>query len=83
MQNEFPILLTQYPSGENVQNMNAERLFNVDEHHILVGNGAAELINSLGHVTRGSIAVNLPSFNEYVRCFKNCVIHEIDNSKID
>ena len=83
MQNEFPILLTQYPSGENVQNMNAERLFGVDKEHILVGNGAAELINALGHVARGTIAVNLPAFNEYVRCFKNCVIHEIDNSKID
>ena len=83
MQNEFPILLTQYPSGENVQNMNAERLFGVDDKHILVGNGAAELINALGHVARGTIAVNLPAFNEYVRCFKNCVIKEIDNSKID
>ena len=83
MQNEFPILLTQYPSGENVQNMNAERLFGVDKEHILVGNGAAELINALGHIARGTIAVNLPAFNEYVRCFKNCVIHEIDNSKID
>ncbi len=83
MQNEFAILLTQYPSGENVQNMNAERLFGVDKEHILVGNGAAELINALGHVARGTIAVNLPAFNEYVRCFKNCVIHEIDNSKID
>lgn len=83
MQNEFPILLTQYPSGESVQNMNAERLFGVDDKHILVGNGAAELINALGHVARGTIAVNLPAFNEYVRCFKNCTIKEIDNSKID
>ena len=83
MQNEFPILLTQYPSGENVQNMNAERLFGVDDKHILVGNGAAELINALGHIAKGTIAVNLPAFNEYVRCFKNCVIREIDNSKID
>ena len=83
MQNEFPILLTQYPSGENVQNMNVERLFGVDEHHLLVGNGAAELINSLGHVTRGKFGVNLPAFNEYVRCFKNCDIYEIDNSKND
>ena len=83
MQNEFPILLTQYPSGENVQNMNAERLFGVDDKHILVGNGAAELINALGHIAKGTIAVNLPAFNEYVRCFKNCIIREIDNSKID
>ena len=83
MQNEFPILLTQYPSGESVQNMNAGRLFGVDDKHILVGNGAAELINALGHIARGTIAVNLPAFNEYVRCFKNCTIKEIDNSKID
>ena len=83
MQNEFPILLGQYPSGQNVQNMNAERLFNVDDKHIMVGNGAAELINALGHITKGKIAVNLPAFNEYVRCFKNCEIIEIDNSKRD
>ena len=83
MQNEFPILLGQYPSGQNVQNMNAERLFNVDDKHIMVGNGAAELINALGHIAKGKIAVNLPAFNEYVRCFRNCEIVEIDNSKRD
>ncbi len=84
MQNEFPILLTQYPSGLKMQNMNAERLYGVDENHIMVGNGAAELINALGHVLRGkSIAVNLPAFNEYVRCFDGCKINEIDNSQID
>ena len=83
LQNELPILLTQYPSGESVQNMNAERLFNVDEHHILVGNGAAELINALGHITSSSVSVNLPSFNEYVRCFSKCDIYRIDNSKND
>ena len=83
MQNEFPILLGQYPSGQNVQNMNAERLFNVDDKHIMVGNGAAELINALGHITKGKIAVNLPAFNEYVRCFRHCEIVEINNSKHD
>ena len=84
MKNEFPILLTQYPSGLRTQNMNAERLFGVDENHILVGNGAAELINALGHVLSGKkVAVNLPAFNEYVRCFKDCELLEIDNSAID
>lgn len=84
MQNEFPILLTQYPSGLRMQNMNAERLYGVDEDHIIVGNGAAELINALGHVLSGkSVVVNLPAFNEYVRCFKGCKINEIDNSKFD
>ena len=84
LQNELPTLLTQYPSGLNVQNMNAERLFGVDERHILVGNGAAELINALGRVVgSASIAVNLPAFNEYVRCFSDAKIYEIDNSKND
>lgn len=84
MKNEFPTLLTQYPSGLRTQNMNAERLFGVDENHILVGNGAAELINALGHVLSGKkVAVNLPTFNEYVRCFKGCELIEIDNSKRD
>ena len=84
LKNELPTLLTQYPSGLNVQNMNAERLYGVNEHHILVGNGAAELINALGHVVgKTSIAVNLPVFNEYVRCFKEADIHEIDNSLND
>lgn len=84
MQIELPTLLTQYPSGLRVQNMNAERLFGVDENHIFVGNGAAELINALGHVLKGkTVAVNLPAFNEYVRCFKDCKIVEIDNSKRD
>lgn len=81
MQKEFPVLLTQYPSGLNMQNMNAERIFEVDEKHILVGNGAAELINALGLIVRGKVAVGLPTFNEYVRCFRDAEIVQIDNSQ--
>lgn len=84
IQHELPILLTQYPSGLSVQNMNAGRLFGVDDAHIFVGNGAAELINALGHVVGDAkVAVNLPAFNEYVRCFKKANLYEIDNSKFD
>ncbi len=83
LQQEFPILLNNYPSGLHIQNMNAERVFGVDERNILVGNGAAELINSLGHISRGKICVGVPTFNEYVRCFRNCEIIPIDNSKWD
>lgn len=84
LQNEFPVLLTQYPSGLSIENMNAGRLFNVFHKYMLVGNGAAELINALGKTLRGNtIAVNLPVFNEYVRCFKESKIIEIDNSLHD
>ncbi len=81
MQKEFPTLLTQYPSGLNMQNMNAERIFEVDEKHILVGNGAAELINALGLIVKGKVAVGLPTFNEYVRCFRDAEIVPMDNSQ--
>lgn len=81
---ELPTLLTQYPSGLSVQNMNAGRLYNVDDSHIFVGNGAAELINALGHISKGKkVGVNIPAFNEYVRCFEDSEILEIDNSKHD
>ena len=36
MQNEFPILLRQYPSGLKTQNINASRTFNVNEEYLLV-----------------------------------------------
>lgn len=83
LQHEFPTLLGAYPSGLNMQNMNAERIFGVDKEHILVGNGASELINALGETFKGKIAVGVPTFNEYVRCFRNCEIKYIDNSQWD
>ena len=83
LQHEFPILLGAYPSGLNMQNMNAERIFGVDKEHILVGNGASELINALGETFKGKIAVGVPTFNEYVRCFRNCEIEYVDNSQWD
>jgi histidinol-phosphate/aromatic aminotransferase/cobyric acid decarboxylase-like protein/choline kinase len=74
-------LLTQYPSGLYVQNLNAGRMFAVDESEIVVGNGAAELIGALGRLTRGTVAISLPTFNEYVRCFDRCEIVKIDSSR--
>lgn len=73
----FNTLLCQYPSGMYVQKINAGRMFNVDEDYILVGNGAAELINALGRLTQGRITLTMPTFNEYIRCFPNCKIQEI------
>ena len=73
-------LLTQYPSGMNIQKMNAASMFGVDEDYLLVGNGAAELINVLGKVLKGRLSVCLPTFNEYVRCFTGCEIREMDSA---
>lgn len=79
----FKELLTQYPSGMNIQRLNASSMFDVDEQYLLVGNGAAELINVLGKYVQGTMTSCIPTFNEYVRCFTNCIINEIDTSTTD
>lgn len=66
----FDNLLTQYPSGMKVQKISASRIFNVDERNILVGNGAAELINVIGRTFNGTVGIPSPVFNEYLRCFE-------------
>lgn len=68
----FDTLLEEYPSGMNIQKLIAGKMFELDEEYLLVGNGAAELINTFGRMTTGKMALTLPAFNEYVRCFPDC-----------
>lgn len=75
-------LLTQYPSGMDIQKMNAGSMLDIDDDYILVGNGAAELIEVLGRkILNGRVSIGIPTFNEYIRCFENCEIRLMDNSK--
>ena len=61
----FDTLLTQYPSGMQINSLLAGKNFNVHEENIIVGNGAAELIKSLmGHMT-GRTGFIRPTFEEY------------------
>lgn len=77
-------LLTQYPSGQYIQAINASRLLgDIDQSHLVVGNGAAELINALGRIATGKMYVSKSVFNEYVRCFDNCEFNIYDESKND
>ena len=76
-------LLFNYPSGQSIERICACRMFdNVSDDNILIGNGAAELINNLKYIVGKKIALTIPSFNEYVRCFPNSEITYI-NSKDD
>ena len=79
----YPTLLTQYPSGLRVQKLLAGKMFGVKEDWLLVGNGAAELINTLGRTMSGKTALSIPAFNEYVRCFPDCGIVPIAGSESD
>lgn len=65
----FRDLISEYPSGLNVQNLLAGKMFGVDEDRILVGNGAAELIRALSRSVAGSLGVIYPTFNEYPESF--------------
>lgn len=65
MQANFQTLLTQYPSGMQVNSLVAAKNFGLKEHQIVVGNGAAELIKSLMESIEGKAGVLHPSFEEY------------------
>lgn len=67
-------LLTQYPSGLNVQNLLSAKMYNLDQENVLTGNGAAELIRAASNVISGKIGVIYPTFNEYPESFVNSEI---------
>ncbi|MGI6329249.1 MAG: aminotransferase class I/II-fold pyridoxal phosphate-dependent enzyme [Bacilli bacterium] len=77
----FDELLINYPSSLKVQNICATRMFdNIEEDYLIIGNGASELINLLKYVLKGSIGGMIPTFNEYLRCFLN---HEMININME
>lgn len=61
----FQRLLTEYPSGQRVNDLLAAKNFNVEQQYITVGNGAAELINALMSTMQGKVGVIRPTFEEY------------------
>jgi histidinol-phosphate/aromatic aminotransferase/cobyric acid decarboxylase-like protein/choline kinase len=65
---EFTPLLTSYPSGQNVQNLLAAKLFGCSPSQILVGNGASELIKGLMPECAAPMALTVPTFDEYRAC---------------
>ena len=74
LESNFKTLLTQYPSGAAQMSLLAGKIYNLLPEHIVVGNGAAELISSLGEKLTGKVAIPFPTFNEYPERFVNCTI---------
>lgn len=58
-------LLCAYPSGMKVNSLLASKNTGIKAEHILVGNGAAELIRSLMEKVEGKVGLIRPSFEEY------------------
>jgi histidinol-phosphate/aromatic aminotransferase/cobyric acid decarboxylase-like protein/choline kinase len=83
MKTNFETLLTQYPSGMQVNSLVAAKNFGLKEYHIAVGNGAAELIKSLMELIDGKIGVLHPSFEEYSNRRKKDELVEYVPSNVD
>ncbi len=81
LKSNFETLLTAYPSGAKQQNLLAGKIFNILPEHIVVGNGAAELIKSFGDLVTGKTAIPYPTFNEYPARFCNSETVEISVNK--
>ena len=74
LKSNFSTLISQYPSGLDVQNLLAAKMFECDSSEILVGNGASELIKALFNVLPGKVGVIYPTFNEYPERAGNRVV---------
>lgn len=79
----FNTLITEYPSGIEVNSLLAAKYFGINHKYIVVGNGAAELIKSLIESIEGKIGVVLPTFEEYSNRYhqKDDIISYIPNNK--
>lgn len=65
----FETLVTQYPSGMKVNSLLAAKNFGVLQEHIVVGNGAAELIKAVVESLMGRTGFIRPTFEEYLNRF--------------
>lgn len=61
----FDRLITEYPSGMEINSLLVAKYFGLKKEHIVVGNGAAELIKALMENLKGKIGLILPTFEEY------------------
>lgn len=74
IRSNFEILLSQYPSGADVNIKLAALNFGVKEEHIAIGNGAAELIKELVETFTGRLGIITPTFEEYHHRFSGEIV---------
>lgn len=65
LQTSFETLLRQYPSGMGINALLAGKAFALHPEHIVVGNGASELIKALLELLPGCVGIIRPTFEEY------------------
>ncbi len=71
MKSSFETLIANYPSGTRVNTLLASRNHGIPSKHIVIGNGASELIKCLLEMgDLGRIGVIRPTFEEYVNRYQ-------------
>ena len=65
MQDFFPVLVSEYPSGMAVNSALASECWGITQEYVMPGNGAAELIKALMDNIRGEVGVVRQTFEEY------------------
>ena len=63
-------LMQSYPSSQEIQALLGAKLFGVSQSCIVVGNGAAELIDQVTESLNGRFGIYGPTFEEYTARFK-------------
>ncbi|MDG4696928.1 aminotransferase class I/II-fold pyridoxal phosphate-dependent enzyme [Providencia sp. CRE-3FA-0001] len=79
MKNSFDTLVREYPSGANVQSLLAAKMFKCNPDQIAVGNGAAELIDTLAQYKNEKLGLFIPTFEEYSSRFKSVTLKKLNN----
>ncbi len=71
MKANFETLISEYPSGMGVNSLLAGKNFGIHQKHVVVGNGAAELIKCLMEGMDGNVGFIRPTFEEYPNRYDN------------
>lgn len=79
IKSNFEVLMSEYPSGMRVNSLLAAKNFGLRQEHVVIGNGAAELIKSLMQSNRFErVGFIRPTFEEYPNRFYNeAVIYNV------
>jgi threonine-phosphate decarboxylase len=72
LKENFPNLIKSYPSSSSVASQeNLAAVLGVNPEHLIIGNGATELIVLINTVLIDRIAVPVPTFGEYIEKLKD------------
>lgn len=72
LQENLPSLIKSYPSSNPLMSQrNLAKVLHVDPEHLVIGNGASELITLINETLIDHIAVPIPTFGEYIDKLKD------------